>query len=61
LIDSIKNIEDIMSKTLLGTADPALAQISIEDMVALCGRSNPNNTLAGLLEAIQTLTPDTLN
>jgi hypothetical protein len=61
LIDSIKNIDDVMSKTLLGTADPALAQISVEDMVALCGRSNPNNTLAGLLEAIQTLTPDTLN
>ena len=61
LIDSIQNIEDVMSKTLLGTADPALAQISVEAMIALCGRSDPNNTLTGLLEAIQTLTPDTLS
>ena len=60
VIDSIQNIDDVMSKTLLGTADPALAQLTVEQVVALCGRSNPNNTLAGLLEAIQTLTPDTL-
>ncbi len=61
VIDSIQNIDDVMSKTLLGTADPALAQISVDEIIALCGRSNPNNTLAGLLEAIQTLTPDTLS
>lgn len=60
VIDSIQNIDDVMSKTLLGTADVSLAQLPVEQVVALCGRSNPANTMAGLLEAIQTLTPDTL-
>ena len=60
VIDSIADIDNVMSKSLLGTAKVELAQISVADIVALCGRSNPNYTQAELVALIQSLTPDTL-
>ena len=60
VIDSIADIDNVMSKSLLGTAKVELAQISVADIVALCGRSNPDYTQAELVALIQSLTPDTL-
>lgn len=59
-IDSIADIDNVMSKSLLGTGDVTKAQISVEEIVALCGRNNPNYTQAELVALIQGLTPDTL-
>lgn len=59
-IDSIADIDNVMSKSLLGTGDVSKAQISVEEIVALCGRNNPNYTQAELVALIQGLTPDTL-
>lgn len=61
VIDSIADIDNVMAKSLLGTADVSLAQISVDEIVALCGRNNPNYTQAELVALIQGLTPDTLN
>lgn len=60
VIDSIADIDNVMTKSLLGTADVSLAQISVADVVALCGRNNPGYTQAELVALIQSLTPDTL-
>ncbi len=60
VINSAADINNIMEKSLLGTAQVELAQISVAEVVALCGRNNPNYTQAELVALIQSLTPDTL-
>lgn len=51
LIDTDAKIADVMSKSLLGTADPALAQIPVEMVVnELCRRNNPDASFAQLQE-----------
>jgi len=60
VIDSIADIDNVMAKSLLGTGDVSLAQISVDEIVALCGRNNPKYTQAELVALIQGLTPDTL-
>ena len=60
VIDSVADIDNVMTKSLMGTADVSLAHISVDDVVALCGRNNPSYTQAELVALIQSLTPDTL-
>ncbi|MCF0143053.1 MAG: hypothetical protein HUJ75_06725 [Parasporobacterium sp.] len=50
IIDSIEDIDNVMSKSLMGTTDVALAQIPVEEIVAACGRNNPDFTYADLVE-----------
>ena len=59
-IDSAEDINNVMTKTLLGTGDPALAHISVDEVVAMCGRSNPNLTWAELVAAFQAISTDEL-
>ena len=60
VIDSIADIDNVVAKSLLGTGDVTLAQISVDEIVALCGRNNAKYTQAELVALIQGLTPDTL-
>lgn len=59
-IDSTEDIQNVMTKSLLGTADPALAHISVEDVVGMCGRSNPEMTQAEIIEQFQSINVDQL-
>ena len=50
-IDTDAKIADVMSKSLLGTGDPAMAQIPVDMVVnELCRRNNPDATFAQLQE-----------
>lgn len=49
-IDSIEDIENVMSTSMAGTGDVSLAQLSVDEVVALCGRNNPDLTQAKLIE-----------
>lgn len=51
IIDSNEDIENVMTKSLAGTADASLAQISVDYIVnTLCRRNNPEATFAQLQE-----------
>jgi len=49
-VDSIEDIDNVMSKSMAGTGDLALAQLSVDEVVALCGRNNSSLTQAELIE-----------
>ncbi len=50
VIDSKEDIDNVMSKSLYGTADPAKAQITFEDLQTVLTRFNPDATYAQLNE-----------
>lgn len=60
LIDSTEDINNVMSKSMTGTADPALAHLSVDEVVALCGRSNPDLTWDELVAVFQSISVDDL-
>lgn len=49
-IDSTEDINNAMTKAMLGTGDVALAQVSVEEVLNLLVRNNPDATFAGLKE-----------
>lgn len=49
-VDSTEDIENVMSKSMLGTADVSLAQISVDDALMLCTRVNPDATYQELVD-----------
>lgn len=49
-IDTEEDLNNVMTKSMGGTADVSLAQLSVEEVVALCGRNNPDMTQAELIE-----------
>ena len=59
-IDSAEDINNVMTKTLLGTGDPTLAHISVDEVVAMCGRNNPSLTWAELVATFQAISTDEL-
>lgn len=62
IIDSTEDIDNVMTKSMLGTADVSLAQISVEEVTNLCVRNNADATFAGLkaLFASEQVTADFL-
>lgn len=50
VIDSKEDIDNVMSKSLLGTANASLAQITFEDLQTVLTRYNPDATYAQLNE-----------
>ena len=49
-IDSVEDINNVMTKSMLGTGDVALAQISVDEVLQLCVRFNSEATFQGLKE-----------
>lgn len=47
-IDSTEDIENVMSKSMLGTGDVSMAQLSVEEVLNLCVRFNSDATFQGL-------------
>lgn len=53
MIDSTEDINNVMTKSMAGTADVSLAQLSVDDVVnKLCVRNNPDATYADLIDAL---------
>ena len=59
-IDSIEDIDNVMSKAMAGTGDVALAQLSVDEVVAMCGRNNPDLTQAEVIEIFHGISVDDL-
>lgn len=49
VIDSKEDIDNVMTKSMAGTADVSLAQLSIDEVKNLCTRFNPEATYADLV------------
>ncbi len=49
VIDSKEDIDNVMSKSMAGTADVSLSQMSLDDVKNLCVRFNPDATHADLM------------
>ena len=60
LMDSEEDINNVMTKSLMGTADPALVHLTVEEVVALCGRTNPALTWEELVATFQSISVDEL-
>lgn len=60
VIDSAEDLTNITTKGMYGTADPALAHLSVEEIVALCGRNNPDLTWEELVAVFQSISVDDL-
>lgn len=61
VIDSAEDMENVVTKALFGTANPELAQLTVDEVVALCGRNNPNLTFAELIEVFHSISVEELN
>lgn len=48
MIDSTEDIENVMEKSMLGTGDRSLAQLTADEVLSLCVRVNPDATFADL-------------
>ena len=61
-IDSAEDMENVLTKSMTGTADVSLAQLSVAEVVALCGRNRSDVTHADLILALHadTLSVDAL-
>ncbi len=60
VIDSTEDIENVMAKSMAGTADVSKAQISIDDALNFCARNNPDATYAQLVDALLAISTDQL-
>ena len=60
IIDSTEDVNNVINKTMYGDADPAKAHLTVDEIVALCGRNNPDLTFAELVEIFQTISVDEL-
>ncbi|MBE5969673.1 MAG: hypothetical protein E7242_05515 [Lachnospiraceae bacterium] len=49
VIDSKEDIDNVMTKSMAGTADVSLSQMSLDDVKNLCVRFNPDATHADLM------------
>ena len=60
LIDSAEDINNMMTKSMMGTGDVANAHLTVEEIVALCGRSDPSLTWEEIAAAFQSIRVDDL-
>jgi hypothetical protein len=52
IIDSTEDIENVLSKSMAGTGDVSLAQLTVDEVLQLCVRFNPDATYQGLVDTI---------
>ena len=60
LIDSAEDINNVMTKSLMGTGNVAEAHLTVDEIVALCGRTNPNLTWEDVVAAFHAISVDDL-
>ena len=60
LIDSAEDINNVMTKSLMGTGNVADAHLSVDEIIALCGRTNPNLTWEEVVAAFHAISVDDL-
>ncbi len=60
LIDSAEDINNVMTKSLMGTGNVANAHLTVDEIVALCGRTNPNLTWEEIVATFQAISVDEL-
>lgn len=60
VIDSTEDIINVTTKSMFGTGDISMAHLSVDEIVALCGRNNPDLTHAELIEIFQSISVDDL-
>ena len=60
LIDSAEDINNVMTKSLMGTGNVADAHLTVDEIVALCGRTNPNLTWEDVVAAFHAISVDDL-
>ena len=59
-IDSVEDINNVMTKSMMGTGNVANAHLTVEEVVALCGRTNPNLTWEEVVATFQAISVDEL-
>lgn len=60
IVDSAEDMQNVMTKSMYGTGNPELAHLTVDEIVALCGRNNPDLTFAELVEIFQSISVDEL-
>ena len=60
LIDSAEDVNNVMTKSLMGTGKAENAHLTVDEVVAMCGRSNPNLTWEELVNIFQSISVDEL-
>ena len=52
VIDSTEDVKNVLEKSMAGTGDISLAQLTVEEVVNLCRRNNPEATYSDLIRAL---------
>ena len=60
LIDSEEDINNVMTKSLFGTLKHENAQLSVEEVVSMCGRNNPDLTWEDIVARFHAINVDEL-
>lgn len=60
VIDSAEDINNVMTKSMMGTGDAANAHLTVEEVVAMCGRNNPDMTWEEIVATFQAISVDEL-
>ena len=60
VIDSVEDINNVMTKSMMGTGDAANAHLTVEEVVAMCGRNNPDMTWEQIVATFQAISVDEL-
>ncbi len=60
MIDSAEDINNVMSKSMMGTGDVADAHLSVDEIVAMCGRNNSSLTWEEIVATFQGISVDEL-
>ena len=60
LIDSAEDINNVMTKSLMGTGNVADAHLTVDEIVALCGRTNPDLTWEEMVAVFHSISVEEL-
>ena len=60
MIDSAEDINNVMTKSMMGTGNVANAHLTVDEIVAMCGRNNSKLTWDEIVAAFQAITVDEL-
>ncbi len=60
VIDSVEDINNVMTKTLMGTGKAEDAHLNVEEILALCGRNDSSVTWQQIVDTFQAISVDEL-
>ena len=60
VIDSVEDINNVMTKSMMGTGNAADAHLNVEEVLAMCGRNNPDMTWEEIVATFQAISVDEL-